>query len=156
MTQNCFTPTEIWKLLRLLLIVNFLVYIWLIANKWNFLIFHPYQKRPNHQVNLKTILTIILKNSFFWNAKLYIKYLGELIANNLTWKQHSNYINEKKIVKKNQYTAHAIPYFLSSNYSSPKHALFQISCYSHARYHKQFSTTEYFTVIQRYWSSTPF
>ena len=103
MTQKCFTPTEIWKLLRLLLIVNFLVYIWLIANKlslntekWNFLIFHSYQKRPNHQVNLKTILTIILKNSFFWNAKLYIKYLGVLIANNLTWKQHSNYINEKK------------------------------------------------------------
>lgn len=97
MTQNCFTPTEIWKLLRLLLIVNFLVYIWLIANKlslntekWK------NEKRPNHQVNLKTILTIILKNSFFWNAKLYIKYLGVLIANNLTWKQHSNYINEKK------------------------------------------------------------
>ena len=105
MTQNCFTPTEIWNLLRLLLIVNFLVYIWLIAKKlslntekWNFLIFHPYQKRPNHQVNLKTILTIILKNSFLWNAKLYIKYLGVLIANNLTWKQHSNYINGKKIV----------------------------------------------------------
>ena len=34
-------------------------------------------------------------------CKTYIKYLGVLIANNLTWKQHSNYINEKKNSLKN-------------------------------------------------------
>ena len=156
MTQNCFTPTEIWNLLRLLLIVNFLVYIWLIANKWNFLIFHPYQKRPNHQVNLKTILTIILKNLFLWNAKLTLSTRGCSLLTIWLGSNTVIILMKKKIVKKKQYTAHAIPYFLSSNYSSPKHTLFQISCYSHARYHKQFSTTEYFTVIQRYWSSTRF
>ena len=37
-------------------------------------------------------------------------------------------------------------------YSTSKHALFQISCYSHARYQIQFSTTKYFTLIQHYWS----
>ena len=37
--------------------------------------------------------------------------------------------------------------------TTSKLALFQIGCYSHARYHKQFSTTKYFTLIQNYWSS---
>lgn len=106
MTQNCFTPTEIWNLLRLLLIVNFLVYIWLIANKLslniekcNFIIFHPYQKRPNHQVNLN-IFDHYSKKFIPLECKTYVKYLGVLIANNLTWKQHINYINEKKRLKK--------------------------------------------------------
>ena len=108
MTQNCFTPTEIWKLLRLLLIVNFLVYIWLIANKlslntekWNFLIFHPYQKRPNHQVNLKTILTIILKNLFLWNAKLTLSTRGCSLLTIWLGSNTVIILMKKKIVKKN-------------------------------------------------------
>ena len=56
--------------------------------------FSPLSKRPNYQVNLK--LFGRYSNKFVpLECKNYVKYLGVLIDNNLTWKQHINLINEK-------------------------------------------------------------
>ena len=103
MTQNCFTPTEIWNLLRLLLIVNFLVYIWLICKQiifkhWKMRLYYfpPLPKKAQPPSKSKNNFDHYSKKFIPLECKTYIKYLGVLIANNLTWKQHSNYINEKK------------------------------------------------------------
>ena len=76
----------------------FRVYNWLIANKLslnikksNFVIFRPRQKTSNHQVNLKVFDHH--NNSFIsLECKNYVKYLGVLIDENLSWKYHIAHI----------------------------------------------------------------
>ena len=79
----------------------FRVYNWLIANKLsldikksNFVIFRPRQKKLNHQVNLK--VSDHHNNSFIsLECKNYVKYLGVLIDENLSWKYHIAHIASK-------------------------------------------------------------
>ena len=74
---------------------------WLTANKLslnikktNFVIFHPYQKRLNHEVTLK-IYDNHTHKQFSISNKEYIKYLGVLIDNHLTWKYHISHVASK-------------------------------------------------------------
>ena len=74
---------------------------WLTANKLslnikktNFVIFHPYQKRLNHEVTLK-IYDNHTHKQFSLERKDYIKYLGVLIDNHLTWKYHISHVASK-------------------------------------------------------------
>ena len=77
------------------------VYTWLTANKlslnikkYNFVIFRPRQKKLPYQVNLKVFDH--LSNSYVsLECKNYVKYLGVLIDENLTWKHHISYIASK-------------------------------------------------------------
>ena len=72
---------------------------WLTANKLsvnikktNFVIFHPYQERPSHDtVNIK-VYDNCLNKYFNLERKEYVKYLGVMIDNHLSWKQHINYV----------------------------------------------------------------
>ena len=74
---------------------------WLVANrltlnakKWNFVIFHPYQKKLDRDVILK-IFDIETGDFVLLGQKTYIKYLGILIDSNPTWKYHISYITSK-------------------------------------------------------------
>ena len=74
---------------------------WLVANKLtvnakksNFVIFHPYQKKLDHDVVMK-IFDIHTKEFVLLDQKTYIKYLGILIDPNLTWKYHISYMTSK-------------------------------------------------------------
>ena len=71
---------------------------WLLANKLtlnikksNYVIFHPHQKKTGIDINLKVFGNEhkMLKNL---ESKNFVKYLGVLIDNNLSWKHHINYI----------------------------------------------------------------
>ena len=71
---------------------------WLTANKLslyikkaNYIIFHPYQKRLNYDVNIK-ILDRHVNKYFNLERKEYVKYLGVMIDNHLSWKHHINYV----------------------------------------------------------------
>ena len=71
---------------------------WLTANKLslnvkktNYIIFHPYQKRLNYDVNIK-ILDSRVNKYFNLERKEYVKYLGVMIDNHLSWKHHINYV----------------------------------------------------------------
>ena len=74
---------------------------WLAVNKLslnidksNFVIFHPHQKRINYKVNIKVFDNN--KNTYIsLEQKEYVKYLGILIDNNLTWKHHISHIASK-------------------------------------------------------------
>ena len=74
---------------------------WLNANKLslnikksNFVIFHPHQKKLNYKVNLTFFDNN--SNSFIsLEQKEYVKYLGVLLDNNLTWKHHTSNIASK-------------------------------------------------------------
>ena len=76
------------------------VYAWLIANKLslnikksNFVIFRPRQKKLPYQVHLKVIDH--LSNSYVsLECKSYVKYLGVLVDENLSWKHHIFHINK--------------------------------------------------------------
>ena len=75
--------------------------VWLTANKLslnikktNFVIFHPYQKRLNHEVTLK-IYDNHTHKQFSLERKDYTKYLGVLIDNHLTWKYHISHVASK-------------------------------------------------------------
>ena len=77
------------------------VYDWLNANKQslnvkksNFIIFHPYQKRLNYEVNLNIYDN---RTDKFVNLgrKEYVKYLGVLIDSNLYWKYHVSHVASK-------------------------------------------------------------
>ena len=63
----------------------------LIVKKTNYIIFHPYQKRLNYDVNIK-ILDSRVNKYFNLERKEYIKYLGVMIDNHLSWKHHINYV----------------------------------------------------------------
>ena len=74
---------------------------WLDANKLslntsksNFVIFHPYQHKPDCTIQLE-IYNNDLKESVPLEQKTFVKYLGILIANNLSWKYHIDYISSK-------------------------------------------------------------
>ena len=92
------------KNLRTLLVVNselHKVYEWLTANKLtlnikksNFIIFHPYQKKIDYQVNLR-IFDNDSKTFLPLEQKSYVKYLGVLIDSNLSWKYHTGHITSK-------------------------------------------------------------
>ncbi|KAK2556625.1 putative RNA-directed DNA polymerase from transposon X-element [Acropora cervicornis] len=74
---------------------------WLDANKLslntsksNFVIFHPYQHKPDCTIQLE-IYNNDLKESVPLEQKTFVKYLGILIDNNLSWKYHIDYISSK-------------------------------------------------------------
>ena len=74
---------------------------WLTANKLslnikktNFVIFHPYQRRLNHEVTLK-IYDNHTQKQFSLERKDCNKYLGVLIDNHLTWKYHISHVASK-------------------------------------------------------------
>ena len=77
------------------------LYNWLTANKLplnikksNFVIFHPYQKRLVYQPKL--CIFDNEKNKYVrLESKVYIKYLGVLIDQNLSWKYHIDSIVTK-------------------------------------------------------------
>ena len=79
----------------------FRVYIWLTANKLlldikksNFVIFRPRQKNLNHQVHLKVFDHN--NNSYIsLECKNFVKYLGVLIDENVSWKYHIAHIASK-------------------------------------------------------------
>ena len=67
---------------------------WLDANKLslntsksNFVIFHPYQHKPDCTIQLE-IYNNDFKKSVPLEQKTFVKYLGILIDNNLSWKNH--------------------------------------------------------------------
>ena len=64
------------------------------VSKSNFVIFHPYQRKLYREVNLK-IPDNNLEQLVSLERKTYVKYLGVLIDENLSWKQHINYISTK-------------------------------------------------------------
>ena len=76
------------------------VYDWLNANKLSLnvkksnIIFHPYQKRINYEVNLNIYDN---RTNKFVNLerKEYVKYLGVLIDSNLCWKYHVSHVASK-------------------------------------------------------------
>ena len=72
------------------------MHVWLVLNptKSDFVVFHPYQRKLNYEINIK----------FFYNnsaklvsheRKTYVKYLGILLDDNLSWKPHIDYISTK-------------------------------------------------------------
>ena len=64
------------------------------VSKSNFVIFHPYQRKLYREVNLK-ILDNNSEQLVSLERKTYVKYLGVLIDENLSWKHHINYISTK-------------------------------------------------------------
>ena len=74
---------------------------WLNANKLslnikktNYVIFQPYQKRLNYEVNLKIYDN--RSNKFLsLERKYYIKYLGILMDSHQSWKQHISQVASK-------------------------------------------------------------
>ena len=77
------------------------LYVWLTVNKLslnikksNFVIFRPYQKKIIYQPSI-----CIFDNEKNKNVPLeckdYIKYLGVLIDNNLSWNHHIDHITVK-------------------------------------------------------------
>ena len=74
---------------------------WLDANKLslntsksNVVIFHPYQHKPDCTIQLE-IYNNDLKESVPLEQKTFVKYLGILTDNNLSWKYHIDYISSK-------------------------------------------------------------
>ena len=70
------------------------IYIWLTVKKSNFVIFRPYQKKLDFQINIK-IYNNSTKSYVSLKNKNYMKYLGILIDCHLTWKYHIDYIATK-------------------------------------------------------------
>ena len=71
---------------------------WLVANKLtlnakmsNFVIFHPYQKKLDHEV-IPKIFDNDTNEFVSLDQKTYIRYLGMLIDSNLAWKYRISYI----------------------------------------------------------------
>ena len=74
---------------------------WLSANKLslnikktNFLIFHPYQKRLDYDIQLK-IYDNQINKLISLERKDYVKYLGVLMDSNLSWKYHISHVASK-------------------------------------------------------------
>ena len=77
------------------------VYDWLIANKLslnikksNFVIFRPRQKKLNYEVNLK-VIDYQTNTYISLERKNYVKYLGVLIDETLSWKYHIIHLASK-------------------------------------------------------------
>ena len=77
------------------------LYDWLIANKLslnikksNYVIFRPRQKKVKYEVNLK-IFNHHTNSYMSLERKSYVKYLGVLIDENLSWKHHILHIASK-------------------------------------------------------------
>lgn len=92
------------KSLETIIIVNMeLVKVsdWLHANKLtlntkksNYVIFHPYQKKINYQVQIK-LFDPNTNSVTCLEQQDYVKYLGILIDKNLGWKYHIDYVASK-------------------------------------------------------------
>ena len=74
---------------------------WLQANKLtmndkksNFVMFYPYQKNLNHQISIK-IFVKKERKYFSLERKEYLRYLGVLLDEHLTWKYHIDYVASK-------------------------------------------------------------
>ena len=74
---------------------------WLTVNKLtlnirktNFMIFHPYQKRINHNIDIK-IYDHRINKFVSLDCKEYVKYLGVIIDSHLSWKFHVDYVAMK-------------------------------------------------------------
>ena len=67
------------------------------VKKSNYVIFHPYQKKIDHKVN---IVMFDSDSKLFkpLEEKKYIKYLGVIIDSNLSWKYHIGHIISSKLV----------------------------------------------------------
>ena len=61
------------------------------VKKTHYIIFHPYQKRLNYGINIK-IFDSCVNKYFNLERKEYVKYLGAMIDNHLSWKHHINYV----------------------------------------------------------------
>lgn len=64
------------------------------TGKSNFVIFHPYQRKANIDVDLR-IFDNDLKITTCLQRKEYVKYLGVLIDSNLSWRYQIDYISLK-------------------------------------------------------------
>ena len=64
------------------------------VKKSNFVIFHPKGRRVNQQVEIK-LTDNNTNSSTYFEQKEYVKYLGILIDNHLTWKPHIDYVTTK-------------------------------------------------------------
>ena len=62
--------------------------------KSNFVIFYPYQKNLNHQISIK-IFDKKERKYFSLERKEYLRYLGVLLDEHLTWKYHIDYVASK-------------------------------------------------------------
>jgi hypothetical protein len=56
--------------------------------------FYPYQKKLNHQISIR-IFDKKVGNYFLLERKEYLKYLGVLLDEHLTWKHHIDYVASK-------------------------------------------------------------
>ena len=77
------------------------LYDWLTFNKLtlkisksNFVIFHPKQNSPNYEPKICLFDNEKIEYATL-ESKEYIKYLGILIDNNLTWKHHIDTVSLK-------------------------------------------------------------
>ena len=61
--------------------------------KSNFVVFHPYQRKIDRQIDIK--LNSSTTEPFHLECKNYVKYLGILIDKHLTWKNHIDSISNK-------------------------------------------------------------
>lgn len=96
---------------------------WLTANKLslnikksNFVIFHPYQKQVNYKVKLK-IFDYATNNFFLLECKRYIKYLGVIIDDRLSWTFHIDHVASKisKLVGIIAKMRHFVPFYTLLN-----------------------------------------
>lgn len=94
---------------------------WLLANKLtlnikksNYVIFHPHQKKVAFNCNLKIFdhERSVFKHLVI-ERKNFVKYLGVLIYNNLSWKSHADYVTLK--ISKIVGIIPRLRHFLSSN-----------------------------------------
>ena len=63
-------------------------------DKTNYVIFRPYQKKQNYQVTIK-VFDNNTNDLIEIESKEFVKYLGVIIDNNLTWKYHIDNIAHK-------------------------------------------------------------
>lgn len=64
------------------------------TKKSNYVIFHPYQKKINYQVQIK-LFDPNTNSVACLEQQDYVKYLGILIDKNLSWKYHIDYVASK-------------------------------------------------------------